>query len=45
MDLDEIEDFLIFCSFHQDFIAQATALELYIEILRCKQEYLEFREL
>jgi hypothetical protein len=41
---DEIEAFIRFCSFHEDFINQATPLELYIEVLRCKQQYLAIKE-
>ena len=43
MSPEETEAFLIFCSFHSDYIANATALELYIEVLRCKEEYLELK--
>ena len=38
---EEIQRFIEFCSFHQSYINSVDALELYYEILRCKDEYIE----
>jgi hypothetical protein len=37
----EMQRFLEFCSFHQSYINSVDALELYYEIIRCKDEYEE----
>lgn len=34
------EDFMEFCSFHPDFIENSEPLIVYLEILRCKEEYI-----
>ncbi|MEY2923819.1 MAG: hypothetical protein RLZZ337_359 [Bacteroidota bacterium] len=35
----ELQDFIKFCSFHPTYIAAVDALELYYEILHCRDEY------
>lgn len=35
----ELQDFIKFCSFHPTYIEQVTALQLYYEILYCRDEY------
>lgn len=36
---DATQDFMDFCSFDQRYIEQSTFLEIYFEIIRCKEEY------
>lgn len=38
---EELQRFKDFCSFHPTYVEQVDALELYFEILRCKDEYIE----
>jgi hypothetical protein len=38
---EELERFKTFCSFHPSYIQAVDALQLYFEILRCRDEYVE----
>ncbi len=37
----ETQDFMDFCSFDQSYIEQTDKVDIYLEILRCRDEYLE----
>jgi hypothetical protein len=36
-----LEEFKKFCSFHPSYIIQAETLDIFFEVLRCKEEYVE----
>ena len=36
---ESLEEFKKFCSFHPSYIIQAETLEIFFEVLRCKEEY------